>query len=625
MSVDVSPESGRRSYLPGAWFGVFGEHATVLLPPSEKRRVAALWELLDDGADFDEVLDALIATGLRDLPGFVLLSDTDGEGGVTARVVVRGDARVSFETTDGPVEVLAAGAGTWVERTVPGVTSTVLEVASPGDDEVVPDPADATPMTLTSGLVRVSRVQAPPAPAVAGALVDEGPDTDPMVLPADDRADDHADDHADDVAGGGLAGGHGDIPATGSGASDPAGLSPAVVAGSALGAAGLAGAAGVMASRSDHEAQEPPAGDAAVEHDAFTEHHEPAPAPEPEPEPAHEPLAEADPATEAFPAPVDHLDPATPVEHHDEPQAEPARTDDEVGEPTEMMSFDELAGASEQHAEQHADQDVAPDQHPDQGPADDAPGHGGWEPAEAPRQDGPPPAPDFGNGSGPAGAQWSPPPAPANPFAPGGGDQPGDQGGYGGVGHEEQPAPYDAPQDAPQDGGWGRPDPAPGWGEPAQAGHADVDHDGDTRAGEYDPEVYARSQPGIPGQPPAPSVTSRPVARLMMSHGESIDVDRAILVGRAPEARRFTATEQPRLVTVPSPNQEISSTHLEVRPGSGADHGSAVVTDMGSTNGTVLIQPGLAPEDLQPGVAVQLIPGAVIDLGDGLTIQVANP
>ena len=116
-----------------------------------------------------------------------------------------------------------------------------------------------------------------------------------------------------------------------------------------------------------------------------------------------------------------------------------------------------------------------------------------------------------------------------------------------------------------------------------------------------------------------------PVARLVISNGETVDVDRAVLVGRAPEARRFTSTQQPRLVTVPSPNQEISSTHLEVRPGSGADHGSAVVTDMGSTNGSVLTLPGLSPEDLQPGIAVQLVPGSVIDLGDGVTIHVTHP
>jgi FHA domain len=140
-----------------------------------------------------------------------------------------------------------------------------------------------------------------------------------------------------------------------------------------------------------------------------------------------------------------------------------------------------------------------------------------------------------------------------------------------------------------------------------------------------DPSEYARQPSGIPGQPQAPSVTAHPVARLNFSSGEVVDVDRVVIVGRAPEARRFTSTEQPRLVTVPSPNQEISSTHLEVRPGSGVDHGTAVVTDLGSTNGTMLLSPGLPPEELSPGIAVQLIPTAIIDLGDGLTIQVSNP
>ncbi len=118
---------------------------------------------------------------------------------------------------------------------------------------------------------------------------------------------------------------------------------------------------------------------------------------------------------------------------------------------------------------------------------------------------------------------------------------------------------------------------------------------------------------------------TRPVARLVFSSGDDVEVDRAVLVGRAPEARRFTTGDQPTLVPVPSPAQEISSTHLEIRPGSGADHGSAVVTDLGSTNGTVVVQPGLPSEDLQPGIALQLVPGAIIDLGDGVTIQVINP
>jgi hypothetical protein len=148
------------------------------------------------------------------------------------------------------------------------------------------------------------------------------------------------------------------------------------------------------------------------------------------------------------------------------------------------------------------------------------------------------------------------------------------------------------------------------------------EHDGHTQAGAPIPDF---ERPPIPGQEIAPDVVSQPVASLVFSTGDVVLVDRTVLVGRAPEARRFASHDQPHVVTVPSPHQEISSTHLEIRPGAGADHGSAIATDLGSTNGTVLAQPGLEPEELKPGIAVSLIPGAVIDLGDGVTIQVTNP
>lgn len=148
------------------------------------------------------------------------------------------------------------------------------------------------------------------------------------------------------------------------------------------------------------------------------------------------------------------------------------------------------------------------------------------------------------------------------------------------------------------------------------------DRDGQTVIGAPTPDF---DRPPIPGQEMAPDVVSRPVATLVFSTGDVVDVDRTVLIGRAPEARQFASHDQPRAVTVSSPNQEISSTHLEIRPGAGADHGSAIATDLGSTNGTMLVQPGLSPEELKPGIAVSLIPGAVLDLGDGVTIQVTNP
>jgi hypothetical protein len=185
---------------------------------------------------------------------------------------------------------------------------------------------------------------------------------------------------------------------------------------------------------------------------------------------------------------------------------------------------------------------------------------------------------------------------------------------------EPVPVPEPAPA-APMSFGQPDADPTPTGETPAVA-DGWSDRDGQTVIGEPAPEF---DRPPIPGQEVAPDVVPEPVASLVFSTGDGVAVDRAVLVGRAPEARRFASHDQPHVVTVPSPHQEISSTHLEIRPGAGADHGSAIATDLGSTNGTVVAQPGLEPEELQPGIAVSLIPGAVIDLGDGVTIQVTNP
>ena len=182
-------------------------------------------------------------------------------------------------------------------------------------------------------------------------------------------------------------------------------------------------------------------------------------------------------------------------------------------------------------------------------------------------------------------------------------------------------APTEAPTEAPMHFGDPADDPTP-TGETPVVADDWSDRDGQTQIGAPVPEF---DRPPIPGQEMAPEVVARPVAALVFSTGDVVAVDRTVLVGRAPEARRFASHDQPHVVTVPSPQQEISSTHLEIRPGAGADHGSAIATDLGSTNGTVLALPGLDAEELKPGIAVSLVPGAVLDLGDGVTIQVTNP
>ena len=136
-------------------------------------------------------------------------------------------------------------------------------------------------------------------------------------------------------------------------------------------------------------------------------------------------------------------------------------------------------------------------------------------------------------------------------------------------------APEDVPVEEPLSFGEPAADPTPTGETPVvPAGTPDADdwsdRDGQTTVSAPPPDF---DRPPVPGQEVGPSVVSRPVASLVFSTGEVVEVDRTVLVGRAPEARQFASHDQPHAVTVASPNQEISSTHLEIRPGAGADHG----------------------------------------------------
>jgi hypothetical protein len=107
-------------------------------------------------------------------------------------------------------------------------------------------------------------------------------------------------------------------------------------------------------------------------------------------------------------------------------------------------------------------------------------------------------------------------------------------------------------------------------------------------------------------------------ARLMLSTGQVVVLDHAVLLGRAPQASRVTNKELPRLVTVPSPQQDISRTHAEVR----TDGDDILVTDLHSTNGVLVSRPGEQAHRLHPGEATVIARGEIVDLGDGVTFTV---
>ena len=109
-----------------------------------------------------------------------------------------------------------------------------------------------------------------------------------------------------------------------------------------------------------------------------------------------------------------------------------------------------------------------------------------------------------------------------------------------------------------------------------------------------------------------------PPAKLVLSTGQVVSVDRSVLLGRAPQVSRVTNRDLPRLVTLPSPQQDISRTHAEVR----ADGDDVLITDLHSTNGTLVTRPGDGARQLAPGEATVIEQGEVVDLGDGVTFTV---
>lgn len=128
---------------------------------------------------------------------------------------------------------------------------------------------------------------------------------------------------------------------------------------------------------------------------------------------------------------------------------------------------------------------------------------------------------------------------------------------------------------------------------------------------------------GAPGAvaltPPAPAPDAFP--RVALSTGVVVPVDGVLLIGRAPQAARAPEGVRTRTVAVPSPTQDISRTHAELR----VENGRVLVTDLFSTNGVTVTSGGLPPRKLSAGEAVVISPGEVVDLGDGVTFTVEPP
>ncbi|WP_149084349.1 MULTISPECIES: FHA domain-containing protein [Microbacterium] len=159
--------------------------------------------------------------------------------------------------------------------------------------------------------------------------------------------------------------------------------------------------------------------------------------------------------------------------------------------------------------------------------------------------------------------------------------------------------------------------------EPAAADPAVVDpggdHDGSTISAADLREL--RQQPAAaPDAPTEVIPVAEPAAvaagRIRVSTGQVVTLDRTVIIGRRPRSTRASGTNMPHLIAVDSPQQDISRSHLEVRP----EGDTVVVIDLHTTNGSTLLRPGADPVRLHPGEQTLVLSGDVVDLGDGVTV-----
>ncbi|NQX28328.1 FHA domain-containing protein [Microbacteriaceae bacterium VKM Ac-2854] len=146
---------------------------------------------------------------------------------------------------------------------------------------------------------------------------------------------------------------------------------------------------------------------------------------------------------------------------------------------------------------------------------------------------------------------------------------------------------------------------------PTPAPEDDGDHDGHTIS-------VAEMRALQASAPVAPAPRAGTIAVLELSTGDVIELDRPVIIGRRPATGRAAAGQLPQLVTVPSPMQDISRSHLDVR----AEGIHVVARDLGTVNGTVLRRVGQAPVRLNGSAPVLVVGGDVLDLGDGVTVTI---
>jgi len=146
-------------------------------------------------------------------------------------------------------------------------------------------------------------------------------------------------------------------------------------------------------------------------------------------------------------------------------------------------------------------------------------------------------------------------------------------------------------------------------------------------AGHLNPPSEATCRRCGAALPLDPVLVPRPVLGVLrLSLGDVITLDRGVVMGRNPRTdfagpNDPGGEERPHVVKLPSAEGDVSRTHLRVT----LDGWHVLVTDLNSTNGTLVTLPGRDPEQLRPGEPLLIRPGTVVTLAEGIDFRYEVP
>ncbi len=148
------------------------------------------------------------------------------------------------------------------------------------------------------------------------------------------------------------------------------------------------------------------------------------------------------------------------------------------------------------------------------------------------------------------------------------------------------------------------------------------DHDGQTVASADIRALRRGAQAETAAFEATATVSARQLARgrIRVSDGQVVELERTVIVGRRPRSPRAAGDTLPTLVAVASPQQDISRNHVEIR----AEGEHVLAVDLDTTNGTVLLRGGADPVRLHPNEPTMVVSGDILDLGDGVTIELED-